>query len=69
LNRALCLAKVANYRGAVASCTIVLEDDRFNTKALYRRATAYLAMEDFSNALHDTLSLLEASKRRNSQLE
>ena len=41
LNIAHCLNKVGNWEASIYACTYVLSLDKYNLKALYRRAVAY----------------------------
>jgi len=56
---AACLLKVNNYRGAAQVCTQVLQKQRHNVKALFRRATAYHGNGEFMLAVKDLNFLLE----------
>lgn len=59
LNRAACMLKLGDYFGAKAVCTSVLAADPANVKALFRRASAYLELHEFSEAITDLRRLLE----------
>jgi len=53
LNSAACKLKLNDSSGAVADLTEVLLLDDVNTKALYRRAQAYIKMKDYEEASDD----------------
>jgi FK506-binding protein 4/5 len=59
LNKAACQLKVEDLTGAKHSCTEVLREEPCNVKALFRRASAYLALYDYSEAEVDLRKLLE----------
>ncbi|GMR33986.1 hypothetical protein PMAYCL1PPCAC_04181 [Pristionchus mayeri] len=52
-NRSLARLKLDEYEGAEADCTEVLEKDKGDTKALYRRALAREQLEKIGGALLD----------------
>ncbi|XP_021745836.1 70 kDa peptidyl-prolyl isomerase-like [Chenopodium quinoa] len=54
LNNAACKLKLEDYVGAATLCTKVLEIDQVNTKALFRRAQAYLHTSDLDKAEADS---------------
>ncbi|XP_021744682.1 70 kDa peptidyl-prolyl isomerase-like [Chenopodium quinoa] len=54
LNNAACKLKLEDYVGAATLCTKVLEIDQVNTKALFRRAQAYLQTSDLDKAEADS---------------
>lgn len=58
LNRAACSLKLGKARDAIADCTMVLQGDKSNAKALYRRAQGYAAVKDNEAAISD----LQAAK-------
>mmetsp|Transcript_13688 Transcript_13688/g.39032 ORF Transcript_13688/g.39032 Transcript_13688/m.39032 type:complete len:593 (+) Transcript_13688:70-1848(+) len=58
LNKAACMLKLSDYFGAKAACTTVLVHDPDNVKALFRRATAYMELHEFSEAVSDLKHLL-----------
>lgn len=53
LNLAAARLRTKDWRGAVAAADKVLEKDGLNAKALYRRAQARLALQDFVEAERD----------------
>merc|ERR1712176_1534246 len=53
LNMAACMLKLADANGADDACTKVLLDEPENIKALFRRASARIALESFSEACSD----------------
>ncbi|XP_069362101.1 LOW QUALITY PROTEIN: peptidyl-prolyl cis-trans isomerase D-like [Maniola hyperantus] len=53
LNLAACAARVRDHRACITSCTEVLRIDANNEKALYRRAQASFALQDYEAALAD----------------
>lgn len=59
-NLAACQLKRNLYQSVVKNCTDALQLDPFFVKALYRRASAYFAMNDFHNALDDISSGLKS---------
>jgi len=61
LNSAACKLKTNDSRGAVDDLTEVLILDDVNTKALYRRAQAYIQMKDYEEAIDDLDSALKIS--------
>jgi len=61
LNSAACKLKTNDSSGAVADLTQVLLLDDVNTKALYRRAQAYIQMKDFEEANDDLKAALKIS--------
>jgi len=50
---AICQLKENNYQHVVTLCTIVLNKDRNNVKALYRRGVTYGSMGDNEKATAD----------------
>jgi len=58
LNSAACKLKTNDSKGAVDDLTEVLLLDDVNTKALYRRAQAYIQMKDYEEANDDLDSAL-----------
>jgi stress-induced-phosphoprotein 1 len=52
-NRAACYKQVGNHSGVVMDCSMVLEHQPKNEKALLRRALAYEALEKYRSALQD----------------
>merc|ERR1712136_42362 len=61
LNSAACKLKLNDSKGAVNDLTEVLVLDDVNTKALYRRAQAYIQMKDYEEANDDLDSALKIS--------
>jgi len=59
LNLALCYLRLGtDVKNAVVHCTSVLQIEPGNIKALYRRAQAYLALQDFDLARQDLVTAL-----------
>jgi len=61
LNSAACRLKTNDSKGAVDDLTEVLVLDDVNTKALYRRAQAYIQMKDYEEASDDLNSAAKIS--------
>jgi len=61
LNSAACKLKMDDSKGAVSDLTEVLLLDDVNTKALYRRAQAYIKMKDYEEASDDLACALRIS--------
>jgi len=61
LNSAACKLKTNDSSGAVEDLTQVLVLDDVNTKALYRRAQAYIQMKDYEEANGDLKAALKIS--------
>ncbi|KAK6940480.1 FKBP-type peptidyl-prolyl cis-trans isomerase domain [Dillenia turbinata] len=59
LNNAACKLKLKDYKQAEKLCTKVLELESRNVKALYRRAQAYIQLEDLDLAELDIKKALE----------
>ncbi|XWS31224.1 hypothetical protein CRYUN_Cryun23aG0059100 [Craigia yunnanensis] len=59
LNNAACKLKLKDYKQAEKLCTKVLELDSANVKALYRRAQAYIHLDDLDLAEFDIKKALE----------
>ncbi|KAI3772846.1 hypothetical protein L6452_04040 [Arctium lappa] len=59
LNNAACKLKLKDYKQAEKLCTKVLEMESRNVKALYRRAQAYINVEDLDLAELDIKKALE----------
>eukprot|EP00928_Gymnodinium_smaydae_P088326 TRINITY_DN72432_c0_g1_i1.p1 TRINITY_DN72432_c0_g1~~TRINITY_DN72432_c0_g1_i1.p1 ORF type:complete len:608 (-),score=137.70 TRINITY_DN72432_c0_g1_i1:280-2052(-) len=59
LNSAMCMLKLGDNRGASTACTYVLAEEPDNVKALFRRASARLALDEFPEAVSDLRHLLE----------
>jgi stress-induced-phosphoprotein 1 len=58
-NRAACYKQISNFDGTIEDCTMVLEADPENVKALVRRAQAFEAVERYRMALQDVKSVLQ----------
>ena len=59
LNLALCYLKLGtDLQNAVTHCSSVLQIDPGNVKGYYRRAQAYLALQEFPSARSDLISAL-----------
>lgn len=59
LNVAMCHLKNSNWSQAVTSCSTVLETEPRSVKALYRRATAYIHLENLMDAKKDLKLAIE----------
>ncbi|XP_028396977.1 peptidyl-prolyl cis-trans isomerase FKBP62-like isoform X2 [Dendronephthya gigantea] len=59
LNLAACQLKLERYQHVIENCTKVLLNDSANIKALYRRAKAYTALNDFDDASADLNTALD----------
>ena len=57
-NRAACYKQISNCDGTISDCTMVLEADNNNVKALVRRAQAFEAVERYKYALQDVKQVL-----------
>ena len=57
-NRAACYQQQSNYSAVIGDCTMVLEVDEKNQKALLRRGLAYEGLERYRLALQDIRALL-----------
>merc|ERR1711871_178746 len=57
-NRAACYKQISNFDGTISDCTMVLETDHNNVKALVRRAQAFEAVERYKYALQDVKQVL-----------
>jgi len=60
LNMALCRIKLKQYPEAIENCKMVLNFDKTNVKALFRKGQAYLLMGEYDQAekdFHDVLQL------------
>lgn len=53
LNMAACQLKTSNYEMVIKNCNKCLELDNLNEKALFRRATALIAINEFDKAIND----------------
>ncbi|RNA41624.1 70 kDa peptidyl-prolyl isomerase [Brachionus plicatilis] len=58
-NLAMCQLKSCNYEMAIVNCSMCLEIDRNNVKALYRRAQARTGRNDYDDALQDYMAALK----------
>lgn len=59
LNKAAVLLRLKRHSEVASACSKVLDTERFNVKALFRRAQAYCATEDFDEAIADLKRALE----------
>jgi len=59
LNKAACYLQLGDPTSALTSCNVVLKDDRFSKKALFRRAKAHQQRNEFVEAIQDLEKLLE----------
>lgn len=59
LNMAQVNSKQQNYADAISNCEKVLDIDKNNIKALYRRGQAWMSLADFEKANADLLSAKE----------
>jgi len=57
-NRAACYKQISNFDGTIEDCTMVLEIEHENVKALVRRAQAFEALERYRSALQDVKQVL-----------
>jgi len=57
-NRAACFKQISNFDGTIEDCSLVLETDPSNVKALVRRAQAFEAVERYKFALQDVKQVL-----------
>ena len=57
-NRAACYKQISNFDGTIEDCTLVLEVEPDNVKALVRRAQAFEAVERYKSALQDVKQVL-----------
>lgn len=57
-NRAACKQQLGDHPGVVEDCSMVLEHDEYNQKALLRRGLAFEAIEKFVLGLEDIRKLL-----------
>eukprot|EP00439_Symbiodinium_sp_Y106_P015149 s3454_g2.t1 len=67
LNRALCLNKAGYFKRAVQACDLVLDMEPSNEKGLFRRAEAFLGLDDCASALRD-IKVLPGASRELTQL-
>jgi len=58
-NRSACYKQLSNFDGVCSDCSMVLEVDPENVKALIRRAQACEACEKYSIALQDVRAVLQ----------
>lgn len=58
-NRAACYKQLSNFDGTIEDCSMVLEADPQNAKALVRRAQAFEAVERYKLALQDVKTVLQ----------
>ena len=59
LNLASCHLNTGQHTHCISECSAVLRDSAHDRKALYRRGQAYLALEDFPQAVRDLHEALE----------
>lgn len=59
MNKAACKQKLKEYKQAVKLCTKVIEEYGTTVKALYRRAEAYIELQDLDLAELDLKKALE----------
>ncbi|KAG2535511.1 hypothetical protein PVAP13_9NG119600 [Panicum virgatum] len=59
LNHAVCCLKLKDFAQAISLCSMVLEIESCNVKALYRRAQAYIELYDLELAKTDLRKALE----------
>merc|ERR1712187_28452 len=59
LNIALCYLKLKDFLRARDTCERILKSEPNNIKALFRRASATIAREDYSESVRDLKQLLE----------
>uniref|UniRef100_A0A7S1CX05 Uncharacterized protein n=1 Tax=Cyclophora tenuis TaxID=216820 RepID=A0A7S1CX05_CYCTE len=57
-NRAACYKQISNFDGTISDCTMVLEIEPENVKALIRRAQAFEGVERYRFALQDIKTVL-----------
>eukprot|EP00519_Triparma_laevis_P015834 CAMPEP_0182495058 /NCGR_PEP_ID=MMETSP1321-20130603/3880_1 /TAXON_ID=91990 /ORGANISM="Bolidomonas sp., Strain RCC1657" /LENGTH=319 /DNA_ID=CAMNT_0024698321 /DNA_START=15 /DNA_END=974 /DNA_ORIENTATION=- len=57
-NRAACFKQISNFDGTIEDCSMVLEAEPNNVKALVRRAQAFEAVERYKFALQDVKQVL-----------
>lgn len=68
-NMAICQLKRKNYQHVITLCTKVLNKDRNNVKALYRRGVAYGSMGDNEKAIADLKVVLTLESSNHSAKE
>lgn len=68
-NMAICQLKQKNYQHVITLCTKVLDKDRNNVKALYRRGVAYGKMGDNEKAIADLKVVLTLESGNHSAKE
>jgi len=57
-NRSACYKQLSNFDGTIEDCSMVLEADPENVKAIIRRAQAFEAVERYKFALQDVKTVL-----------
>ena len=57
-NRSACFKQISNFDGTIEDCSMVLEIDPNNVKALIRRAQAFEGVERYRFALQDVKTVL-----------
>ncbi|XP_023950784.1 peptidyl-prolyl cis-trans isomerase D [Bicyclus anynana] len=68
LNLAACFSKIEDYRSCITSCSAVLRIDSDNEKALYRRAQANFALQNYEAAISDLRRADEVSPKNTAVL-
>ncbi|XP_054770303.2 FK506-binding protein-like [Lytechinus pictus] len=69
LNLAACQLKHKRYHDVITHCISALEIDPLNTKALYRRCQAYIALDEFEKARTDIQTALDEEPKSKFFLE
>lgn len=67
-NRAQAKLNVQDYSGAAADCTIILDQEPDNAKALFRRAKVWMGLKDLQRALEDINQVLQVQAQDSSAL-
>jgi len=57
-NRSACFKQLSNFDGTIEDCSMVLEADPENVKAILRRAQAFEAVERYKFAMQDVKTIL-----------
>lgn len=65
LNMAACLLKLDHFKGVISVCDRILSKHPHNTKALFRRASAYHGRADYVPAVQDLNKLLDMDPSNN----
>merc|ERR1712232_1203805 len=58
-NRSACYKQISNFDGTIEDCSMVLEIEPENVKALVRRAQAFEGVERYRFALQDVKTVLK----------